>query len=298
MRTCALTRARSFAVVLCTVLIALAAGSATDAQQQKRGRTAPALRDVPMGQPVVRSFASDETVQADVSTRTVPVTSSFSGTEIVVFGAVDNSRQASAESGLYDVVIMVEGASGPIVSRRKAQVGGIWLNTEAVTFDGVPSFYAQSSTRPIDDFASNELLQENDIGLSHVRMVPRLSSARWLTAAEIKAYRDAVVRIKSREHLFVQDPYGVAFIGRSLFRARIVLPANAPVGLFDTRVFLFREGKLLSQYSVRLNLQREGFERIIFGFATGQPFFYGVATVVVALLLGLAASALLRRGAA
>ena len=53
-----------------------------------------------------------ESVQADVSARTVSVTSSFNGTEIVIFGAVDNSQQPSAESGYYDVVIVVEGVPG------------------------------------------------------------------------------------------------------------------------------------------------------------------------------------------
>ncbi|MEQ1611825.1 MAG: TIGR02186 family protein, partial [Hyphomicrobiaceae bacterium] len=83
-----------------------------------------------------------ETVQADVSTRSVAITSSFTGTEIVIFGAVDNSRQTSAESGLYDVVIVLEGTPTRLVSRRKSNVGGIWINTQSVTFEAVPSYYA------------------------------------------------------------------------------------------------------------------------------------------------------------
>ena len=293
--TTAIVVANAVRVALCLALIGLAAGLPADAQQTRRNRNQPGLRDVPTGQPVVRSFASDETVYADISTRTVPVTSSFSGTEIVVFGAVDHNRQKSAEAGIYDVAIMVEGAPASIVSRRKSQIGGIWLNTEAVTFDAVPSFYALVSTRPLADFASNELLQENDIGFAHLRMIPRQSPANWLTAAEIEPFRDAILRIKTRERLYLQNGFGASFIAPNLFRASIVLPANAPVGLFDTRVFLFREGRLLSQYSVRLNLQREGFERLTYAFANGQPLLYGVTTVATALLLGLAASALVRR---
>ena len=61
-----------------------------------------------------------ETVEADVSTRSVAITSAFRGTEIVVFGTVNHSRQESAESGLYDIVVVVEGASAPLVARRRA----------------------------------------------------------------------------------------------------------------------------------------------------------------------------------
>ena len=87
-------------------------------------------------------------MQADVSARTVSVTSSFNGTEIVIFGAVDNSQQPSAESGYYDVVIVVEGVPGRVVARRKNNVAGLWLNTSSATFDAVPSYYAVASTRP------------------------------------------------------------------------------------------------------------------------------------------------------
>jgi uncharacterized protein (TIGR02186 family) len=88
-----------------------------------------------------------ETVQADVSTRRVAVTASFSGTEIVVFGAVDNSRQTSAEAGLYDVVIVLVGTPSRLVARRKANVAGIWINVQSLVFDSVPSYYAIVSAR-------------------------------------------------------------------------------------------------------------------------------------------------------
>src|SRR4029078_6017987 len=88
-----------------------------------------------------------------------------------------------------------------------------------------------------------------------------------------------------------------AFIGKSLFRATIELPANVTVGPFETRVYLFREEKLLSQYTVRLNLEREGLERHLHRFAFGYPTLYGLMTVAIALAAGLIASTVFRRAA-
>ncbi|HRD79051.1 MAG TPA: TIGR02186 family protein, partial [Hyphomicrobiaceae bacterium] len=85
--------------------------------------------------------------------------------------------------------------------------------------------------------------------------------------------------------------HDTTFSGRSLFRTSIDLPANVSVGSFETRVFLFREGKLLSQYLARLNLEREGLERLIHGFAFQYPWFYGITTVLIALASGILASA-------
>ena len=93
-------------------------------------------------------------MQADVHTRSVAVTSSFSGIEIVVFGAVHNSRQPSAESGYYDVVIVLEGTPSRLVARKKSNVAGMWINTHSITFESVPSYYAivsrvRSTSSPI-----------------------------------------------------------------------------------------------------------------------------------------------------
>jgi uncharacterized protein (TIGR02186 family) len=236
-----------------------------------------------------------ETVHADVSTRRIAVTSTFSGTGIIVFGAVDNSRQASAESGLYDVVIVLSGAPSRLTARKKSNVGGLWINTSSTVFTSVPSYYAITSTRPLDEIASDDVLKSSGIGFDFVPMTLH-RSASSLTAAEIREWRDAVVRLKRRDRLYQQDEYGVAFVGRSLFRAAFDMPATVTVGAFEARVFLFRDGELLSTYTTKLNLEREGVEQYIHRVAFDYPFFYGVFTVMIAVGAGMLASYLFSRG--
>ncbi len=270
----------------------------SEVESQSRGRQVPipkppAAKEAPPP-PVIdpaKPIEPPETVQADVSTRNVGVTSSFTGTEIVVFGAVDNSRQPSPESGLYDVVVVIEGTPSHMTARKKNRVGGIWLNTQAASFEAVPSYYAIASTRPLEEIAPAAVLLGYEIGLNQVRMNPVGAVTRRLPAAEIQQFRNSIIRLKQKEGLYVQDEYAVAFIGRSLFRSTIALPANVTVGPFETRVYLFRDERLLSQYAVKLNLEREGFERLLHNFAFGHPFYYGLATVLLAIGAGLLASA-------
>ncbi|HXF54983.1 MAG TPA: TIGR02186 family protein [Hyphomicrobiaceae bacterium] len=252
------------------------------ARAQQRPPTAPATE--------VR-----ETVQADVSTRTVAVTSSFTGVEIVVFGAVDNSRQPSAEAGLYDIVVVVEGTPTRLVARRKSNVAGLWVNTHSITFESVPSYYAIVSTRPLDELADPLVLRENDIGFEYVRMTPIRGWETGVTTAELEDFKSAVVALKQRDGLYIEDQYGVAFIGRSLFRASIDLPANVPVGPLEARIHLFREGRLLSTYRTRVNLRREGLERFLYAAAINYPLLYGLFTVALSVGAGLAASTVFRR---
>jgi Putative transmembrane protein (Alph_Pro_TM) len=98
---------------LVTSGVTIASTTTADAQNRK-SRSIPSAAPAPLPKAAAKdiiapSTDAKEAIQADVSMRSVAVTSSFNGTEVVIFGAVDNSRQASAESGLYDVVIVVEG---------------------------------------------------------------------------------------------------------------------------------------------------------------------------------------------
>lgn len=236
-----------------------------------------------------------ERVEADVSSRTIAVTSGYSGSEILVFGTIENSRQPSAESGFYDVAVVVEGEPEPLMVRKKGRIGGLWVNTSTFSFNSVPSYYAVASTRPLEEFADAALLDEAGIGLDAVRMAPSAASAVRVSSEDLIAYKDAVRRLKQGAQLFKRDDYGVIFTGRSLFRATIAVPATVPVVPLTARVFLFHEGKLLSRYQARVVLEREGIERWLYAFATDRPFLYGLVAVLIAVATGLIASALLRR---
>jgi uncharacterized protein (TIGR02186 family) len=239
-----------------------------------------------------------ERVEADVSTRTIEVTSGYSGAEIVVFGTVENSRQPSAESGFYDVVVIVEGMPTPLIARKKSRVAGLWVNSSSMSFASVPSYYAIASTRPVEEFVDTHVLDELSIGFDRVRMVAAGQPDTRISSAELLDFKSAVVRLKQGQNLFLRYDYGVGFTGRSLFRSTIELPANVPVGPLTARVYLFREGELISRYQSRVVLSREGVERVLHDFAFGQPLLYGLFTVAVALSVGFVASAVFRRRAA
>ncbi len=257
-----------------------------------------APRKVPVSDPAgVKDARPPEAVHADVAARRVPITSSFIGTHVVIFGAVNNSRQVVPESGYYDIVIVVEGAQAPFIARRKSRVGGIWINTDSATYKTVPSYYAIVSTRPLSEIASSEVLVSHRIGLDAIPMTPE-RDGQAKSHAEVELFRKAVVRIKRSQNLYRQSEYGVAFIGPSLFRASIELPANITVGPFVTHVYLFRQGRLLSSYRTRLTLEREGLELFFHNLAFGYPFLYGIGCVIAAVCSGLIASAVFRRGGA
>jgi len=233
-----------------------------------------------------------ETIEADVSTREVPVGGNFSGTRVVIFGTIENSRQTTADEGIYDIAVVIAGPRETLTARHKANVAGLWVNTSSFTFKNVPSYYTVLATRPVADIAPKPLLLQLGIGFDNLRIVPDTAAG----AKEAGDFRDAILRVKAQQSLFREDPAGVAFIGRSLFRASVDLPANAPVGEFNAWIYLFRKGELVgSPYKTKLDLKRQGFERTVFNVATVYPFWYGLLSVGMALTFGFLATFLFRR---
>ena len=77
-------------------------------------------------------------LSADLSDHLIGITTGFTGTEVVLFGAVD---------GPGDVYVVVTGPPETVTVRRKARIAGIWINRDSIAFPQVPSFYAIATSR-------------------------------------------------------------------------------------------------------------------------------------------------------
>jgi len=233
--------------------------------------------------------ASDEAVETDISSREIAIESNFSGASLVVFGTVLNGRGAAHQGGDYDLAVVIRGPEQPVIARQKARILGIWINARSRPYQNVPGYYAVLSTRPLQEIAKPEVLKKFGIGFDSLLL------ERKELFEPGDPFRDAVVRIRKQEGLFRHSDTGVTFIGKSLFRATIDLPSNVPVGEYWADVFVFYKGKLVSNNSTSLNINKQGFERFVFTAAFDYPLLYGIAAVIAAILAGLLASAAFKK---
>ena len=72
----------------------------------------------------------------DLSNHLVAITTGFTGTDVLLFGAVQNEG---------DIIVTVRGPDQDMVVRRKERTVGIWVNRESATFKNVPTYYASAS---------------------------------------------------------------------------------------------------------------------------------------------------------
>lgn len=236
--------------------------------------------------------STGESIDADVSTRDIPIGDNFTGTRVIVFGTIEHSGQAVPKEAIYDVAIVIEGPLEELTARHKSDVAGLWVNTGAFNFRDVPGYYWVLSNRPMSQVASKAELLQLGIGVDNLRLVP----SETVEFKEADEYRAAILRVKAQEGLYREDTEGVKFIGKSLFRGSVALPANAPVGEFSAKIYLFKNGQLAgTPFATKLDLRREGFERAVYNFAMGFPLWYGLLSVGVALTAGFLATILFRR---
>lgn len=230
--------------------------------------------------------ARAEGLVASLSEHLVSITSSFTGSDILVFGAVgefDDPTVSPFET--FDIAIVVRGPPDTVVARRKEHVAGIWVNRRSVVFRDVPGYYAVASTGPLREIATEEVLARHQIGTGFMRFALSKPSGADDPVA-VGDYQSAVIRNRMREELYRQEPGAVTFLGERLFRWTVKLPATVPVGNYKVEVYLLRGGQIVSAQFAPLFVYKTGFERRVFGLAHNWPLFYGLAAVLIALAAG------------
>lgn len=218
----------------------------------------------------------------DLSNKRIEIRYSFNGAELILFGAVGSSA-VDPVNDTFDVVVVVRGPEADAVVRRKDNVGGIWINNANLTFPAVPGYYAVAASRPLSDIAHPTVFASYGIGFDNMPLIAR--TEKGLVQPD-PAFRKALYRLRASENLYRQEVDSVSLVAEGLFRTDVHLPANVPVGEFIVETFVFQEGSLKARNRIRLNVDKEGFERAAYDFAHGFPFLYGLTAVLVALGAG------------
>ena len=215
----------------------------------------------------------------------------YSGTDIFVFGAIQSIATNDTDA-TRDVVVVIRGPDADMTVRRKVRIAGVWVNRNSMTLHDMPTYYSVASSRPLAKIATSETLARYQIGVANVQ--PESVDAQ--NRARIEPFRRAAVADRAHAGLYHED-ISVEFLGNSLFRARVPIPATVQRGEYTAEVLLFRDGNVISAQSTPLYVDQFGFERGILNFAHHDPFFYGLCAVMIAVLFGWLSSLMFRERA-
>jgi uncharacterized protein (TIGR02186 family) len=231
---------------------------------------------------VPNQFETPELI-VDLSRPRVSITSAFQGESILLFGMFDPPGE---------IVVVVIGPPVRETVLRKQRVLGLWLNTSRQAFDDVPAYYSIAASQPL------QRLLARSAGGEILSLEDRLQSVRSVGQREhgdLTRFRLGLVEVKRREGLYPADIGQVTIQANRLFRVELPFPSRLPEGTYEVRTYLLHEGRIVAAVSRPLPVGKVGFSAQLAGWADNDGPLYGLGAIFMALLVGWAGGAVMRR---
>ena len=226
----------------------------------------------------------------DVSARQVQIRYSFTGAQLLLFGAVVYPG-GRAPGRPVDIAVVLRGPVQPILVREKQKIAGIWMNADSNRFRSAPSYYAVASSRPVSQLLDERTAAIYELGVHNLQLSP---GGGALPEKE-RLFEAGLLDLRARQGLYSETPHGVEITDGVLYRAAITIPSQVPVGTYTAETFLVDRGRVLAAATKDIEINKSGFERYVALAARRHEGLYGLAAVLLSLGLGWAAAAFFRR---
>ncbi len=226
----------------------------------------------------------------DVSARRIEIRYSFTGAQLLLFGAILYPR-GRIPAHDPDIAVVLRGPVQPILVREKQKIAGIWMNADSARFRSAPSYYAVASSKPISKLLDERTAGIYEVGLQNLQLSPGSGAV----PERARHFEAGLIDLRKKRGVYYEDPRGVEITEGVLYRARITIPSQVPVGTYSAETFLIQDGRVLAVATRDIYIGKTGFERWVSLVARRHEGLYGLAAVIMSLGLGWAAAVVFRR---
>ena len=228
-------------------------------------------------------FAKDNLV-TDLSESTVEISSTFSGADILLFGAYDGQKND-------DIIVVVSGQKGNIKVDRKEKKFGIWMITESMKFTNIPKYYYIASNRKIKDITNTTEIKKRKLDFNSFELKNDKIDYNNLD----KKWYEALKRNMKKKQFWKIEENSIKLNKNTLFRKTLSLPSNVSTGMYNVKILHYRKGNLISQEESKIKIDRTGISANIYNFAQNFSAIYGIIAVIIALFFGWLTNFIFRR---
>ena len=237
--------------------------------------------------PLAAQSSRDPILVPEVSQANIVLRQGFTGTELLLYGALLDPRGQRADA-VYDVVIVLKGPTEPIRLREKAQVAGVWVNADSTAYRSVPSFYALASSRPVAEIVDERTAAIYELGLEYLQLSP----TGTINPEEQTRFSAGLVDLRARQGLYAQYDGAVSINQGVLYSARLPIPSNVRPGRYIAETFAIADGRVVVSATAEVQVSKEGFEGFVATEAEENAFLYGLFAIALSLFMGWAAGRL------
>ena len=228
-------------------------------------------------------FAKDNLV-TDLSESTVEISSTFSGADILLFGAYDGQKND-------DIIVVVSGQKGEVKVDKKEKKFGIWMITESIKFLNVPKYYYIASNRKIEDITNKSEIKKRKLDFNNFELKNNKIDYKNLD----KKWYEALKRNMKKKQFWKIEENSIELNKNTLFRKTLSLPSNVSTGMYNVKILHYTKGNLISQEESKIKIDKTGISANIYNIAQNFSAIYGIIAVIVALFFGWFTNFIFRR---
>ena len=214
----------------------------------------------------VSAPATAQRLIASLSNHRVMVTSSFTGADLVLFGAIETP---TPRRGGYDIVATIIGPRQNAMTFRKDRVLGIWLNVDSREFENVPSYLAVLANRELDAIANSDTRRRLQLGIENITLTQR-AAVTIADAGQDDPFRQAFLRINMQRGLYREVDQRHHVPGAAVVPRRHPAAGRRPTGNYEVDVRLFADGALIARAPSAFEVYKAGFEQFVTSTARNQ----------------------------
>ena len=230
------------------------------------------------------SVVAKDNLVTDLSESTVEISSTFSGADILLFGAYDGQKND-------DIIVVVSGQNGNIKVDRKEKKFGIWMITESMKFINIPKYYYIASNRKIKDITNTTEIKKRKLDFNSFELKNDKIDYNNLD----KKWYEALKRNMKKKQFWKIEENSIKLNKNTLFRKTLSLPSNVSTGMYNVKILHYRKGNLISQEESKIKIDRTGISANIYNFAQNFSAIYGIIAVIIALFFGWLTNFIFRR---
>lgn len=216
-----------------------------------------------------------------ISQDEVQVRQGFTGTELLLYGAILDPRGQRGGAG-YDIVVVLKGPTEPITIREKDRIAGVWMNAQSSDFRSAPSFFAVAASRPVEEIVDERTAAIYELGTEFIQLSP----TGQIDPEEQARFAAGLVDLRHRLGLYNEDMSGVTINEQVLYQARIQLPSNVITGEYTAETFAISDGRVIASAIAEVEVRKVGFERLVEVFSQRFALLYGLLAVGLSVSMG------------
>jgi hypothetical protein len=204
--------------------------------------------------------------------------------------------EGTAPSG-SKVMVVFRGSSKDEVFNKKDRVGPIWVNVDKVHVSGPPSLFLRFSSEDVHTFLDRQAIDVYALDELSIRNRMRIRTEHGLRDPEaLRLIGDHYIDLKKKDGSYrrIANRVRVDEIGNGEARYTLEFgwPKLAQPGSYQVEVYACRDGRIVGQSGITMQLNEVGFPAFMANAAREHPYGYGILAVILAVIAGFGIDAL------